>query len=225
MRNFRSSLLLCLIVASAGAVGAQTQNISITEPLRSLPDTGAITDHINEVTAKIDDAAGAESIMATLLEKRTNEGAEVALGVLPLRVNANKPFDEKDFYCIIHILRWSAPAAANNSQTIQAQNWYLYNNHELTLGNPNTVPRLFGAKNITLLYIHLNKHTANDYQPLYEIEVKKRTPAYISHFLGVAELYRGLSSGDPGSLLLHCFRMIIGQRTPLQRSTRFPIFP
>ena len=182
MKNNGSLFLAGLILLFATAAVAQTQHVSISQPLQALP-TGdpALDSHINKVTAEIDDAAGAEYIMKSLL-------------VEPAPPNAHidpKTFKDKDFYCIIHVLRWSEPAAANNSQTIQAQNWYLYNLQNLTLGNTKTIPRLFGTKRITLLYIHLNKKT--DYEPLYRVEITKKTPAYMSHLLGLAGLYNSLT--------------------------------
>jgi hypothetical protein len=173
------------------AVSAQTQNISISQPLQALPVDPALDSHLNKITAKIDDAAGAEAIMGSLLRDKNSNL------VSSLQQSA-RPFEDKDFYCIIHVLRWSAPAAGNGAQTIQAQNWYLYNYHNLTLGNPTTIPRLYGAKNITLLYLHLNKQT--NYDPLYEIEIKKRTPAYVSRLLGLAGLFSSLTGAGAAAI-------------------------
>jgi hypothetical protein len=183
MKYVKVFLLLALFVMSVSAVGAQTQNISISQPLQPLPVDPGMDSHINKITAKIDDAAGAEVIMGNLLR---DDHSNLASS-LPA---SDQPFEDKDFYCIIHILRWSAPAA-NGSQTIQAQNWYLYSHHNLTLGNPTTIPRLYGAKNITLLYLHLSKQT--NYDPLYEVEITKKTPVYVSHFLGLAGLFSSLT--------------------------------
>lgn len=40
-----------------------------------------------------------------------------------------KPADvtDKNFHCVIHVLRWSDPDATEK-QTVVAQNWYVYNN-------------------------------------------------------------------------------------------------
>lgn len=182
MKNQQFLLLFVLILLSATAVAAQTQRLSISQPLQPWPGGPALDSHLNKVTAEIDDAAGAEVIMSGLKD--------------PANVLINpKTFDDKNFYCVIHVLRWSGPAT-NGSQTIQGQNWYLYNRHKLTVGSAKTTPRLFGAKRITLLYIHLNKQT--DYQPLYRVEVTKKTPAYLSRLLGLANLYNSLTAGAVG---------------------------
>lgn len=179
MKNSRIFLLIGLIVLFAATTVAQTQHVSISQPLQALSDP-SLDSHFNKITAEIDDAAGAEVIMKSLL--RDSEHGDVAIDP--------KVFKDKEFYCIIHVLRWSEPAA-NHAQTVQAQNWYLYNLHNLTQGNGKTIPRLFGTKRITLLYIHLNKKT--DYDPLYRVEITKKTPAYLSHLLGLAGLYNSLT--------------------------------
>ena len=172
---------LCVVTSLllfTSTVFAQTQHLSVTRPLEQLP---ALT-NLNPITATITgDAAGAESILTALPIRSATRTLLAAVGA------NDSPFEDKDFYCVIHILRWS-DKAGDGSQTVQTQNWYLYNHHKLVLAKPGEMPRIFGAKNLTLLYLHLNKD--KDYQPLYELEVKKKTPAYISHLLGVAELFR-----------------------------------
>lgn len=186
MKNRKFFLLIGFIVLSATAAAAQTQRIAINEPLEGWP-SAALDTYINKITAEINDAAGAEAIMGKLLHDQKRNSA-----IDP------KTFNDKNFYCIIHVLRWSPLVAASNSQTIQAQNWYLYNQHKLSSGNAKTTPRLFGAKQITLLYIHLNKHT--NYDPLYRVEVTKKTPAYLSHLLGLAGLYNSITDAALAAL-------------------------
>lgn len=193
MKYSKSLFLAGLILLFANAAVAQTQLVSISQPLQAWPlGDAALDSHINKITAEIDDATGSEYILKSLL--RDSDNGDVLIDP--------KIFKDKDFYCIIHVLRWSPPAGANNSQTIQAQNWYLYNLHNLTQGNSKTVPRLFGAKRITLLYIHLNKQ-GPDYDPLYRVEIVKKTPAYLSHLLGLAGLYNsltGAAAAAPGTV-------------------------
>ena len=92
-------------------------------------------------------------------------------------------------------MRWSNPDGGGK-QTVQAQKWYLYNQGTLTLASATDIPRLYGVGTVTFLFIHLNRaYPANDYQPLYTFDVQKKTPAYISHFLGVTGLFSGGSAG------------------------------
>ncbi|MDX1981432.1 MAG: hypothetical protein SFV51_14275 [Bryobacteraceae bacterium] len=61
----------------------------------------------------------------------------------------------KDFYCIIHVLRWK-----DNAVEVDKEKWFLYHNarwSDLQLaGN-----RIFGSRNLGLVYLHLNARGAS----------------------------------------------------------------
>jgi hypothetical protein len=182
MKNFIRGLLITLTLLCASTALAQTQNVSVTTPLIQMTDIqyAQFSTHINEVRAEIDDAEGAEAIITRLLSGTTTDTIDPTI------------FEDRDFYCIIHVLNWAPPPAAGN-QTVLAQTWYLYNKHKLTRASSKTIPRLFGAKEVTLLYVHLNKAPANAYTPLYEVEIVKKTPAYLSHLLGLAGIFSSVA--------------------------------
>jgi hypothetical protein len=136
--------------------------------------------NLNAVTAEIiNEDTGAEEIMKNLLSGSTEEQIDPAI------------FNKKNFHCIIHIIRWSAPAANTGTQVVQAENWYVYRKGHLTQATSDTIPRLYGVKEIVFLYIHLNKQPTNIYTPLYRFEIKQKTPAYIVHALGLFGLFQG----------------------------------
>lgn len=60
----------------------------------------------------------------------------------------------KNFYCIIHILRWS------NDGKVDKQNWYLYSEKEAWLDQRFEGLRIFGTHSVALLYVHLNARSA-----------------------------------------------------------------
>lgn len=174
---------------------AQTQQISVSAPFDQMPEdlSDQVTPHISQPTAEINNGGkGAEEIMKLLMSE-VLEDSSISLTAANFD---SKTVDDKDFYCIFHILRWSNPDA-KGKQTVQAQNWYLYNQGTLTLASATDIPRLFGVGTVTFLFIHLNKDSpGNDYEPLYKFDVQKKTPAYISHFLGVTGLFSGKKGRD-----------------------------
>ena len=188
------TVVACFVVAQP--ILAQTQHITIKSPFDRMDDSlyTSIKPLITEPTAEISNgAAGAEQLMQLLIERgQDSSTGQVTLfsAAAPVKL---KTLDDKDFYCIFHILRWSNPDA-NNKQTVQAQKWYLYHRGTLTLATGDEVPRLFGVKAAVFIYIHLNTREVNKYDPNYEFEIKKRVPAYISHLESLA----GLFSIDPG---------------------------
>jgi hypothetical protein len=187
MRYVRFCFFVTLTVIFTAAAAAQTQEEKAVMPLRQL-DSGQFAifrNDIDIVTAEIENPAGAERIMSTLLAKPDGQPVDT------------KTFKDKNFYCIIHVLSWSAPSADDNKQTVVADNWYLYNQGQKnwSKGAADLTPRLYGAKDVTLLVLHLNKEETNQYTPGYEIKVEKKTPAYIANLLALAGLFPGQRSG------------------------------
>jgi hypothetical protein len=161
-----------LLFQSAVAL-AGTQHITVSGPFtRLIVD---VSPHVTQSTAEINnDAQGAEGIMAALIPTYT------------------QPEKNKNFYCIFHLVTWSN-LDANNKQSVLADNWYLYHRGKLIKGEASTIPRLYGAREASFIYIHFNKDQSfNDYTPLYRFEVEQRTPAYIGNLLGLANLANGI---------------------------------
>jgi hypothetical protein len=173
---------------------AQTQHITVSEPFNKMDSSvyAQVQPNIIPPTAEINNGAqGAEGIMKALKALITKKDTK---DLMTDDFNLEL-FENKDFYCIFHILRW-ANADDAGKQTIQAQRWYLYHEGKLTLGSSTTVPRLFGVGRVTFLFIHLNKASKNAYKPLYEFDVDKKMPAYIAHFLGLTGLFSSNASKE-----------------------------
>ena len=176
MRYTRMISLVCFLLFQSAVALAGTQHITVSAPFTKL--VLPLSPHVTEATAEINnDAQGAEGIMAVLIPTYTQPGKN------------------KNFYCIFHLLKWSNPDASNQ-QTVQADNWYVYHRGELTKGAASTIPRLYGAREASFIYIHFNKdQNFNEYDPLYKFEVQQRTPAYIGNLLGLANLANGILGG------------------------------
>ncbi len=186
--------IISLTVMLAAHAAAQPQTETAIMSLERM-DSGQFASIANDIDvnkATVGSAAGAERIMSTLL---ADDGGR------PLDT---KTFEDKNFYCIIHVLSWSAPSATDQTQTVAAQHWYLYNQRTKNWqqGAADKQPRLYGAKDVTILILHLNKEEANNYKPSYEITVQKKTPAYIQNLLALAGLFnsqRGAALTDAGA--------------------------
>lgn len=173
--------IVLLAVTLATTVAAQTQTETAVMPLQEITQFDAFKNDIDIVKAKIGSYEGAERIMSALLVDKNGHPV------------GETEFKDKNFYCIIHVLTWSAPSKTDNTQTVEAQNWYLYNQKakNWTQGSADTIPRLYGAKDVTLLVLHLNKEATFNYTPSYEIKVEKKTPAYIQHLLALLGVFNG----------------------------------
>jgi len=128
------SYLLALAVFAASAslsMRAQEQTFLIKGPQGVLSNPGQ---YVNVDAATMDPAKAAELIDATL-----GSGTRRA----------------KNFYCIIHILRWS------NDGKVDKHNWYLYSEKEAWIDQRFAGLRIFGSHSVALLYVHLNARGAD----------------------------------------------------------------
>jgi hypothetical protein len=210
MRYARFCFFMILLTTSlATTAAAQTQTETAVMPLKRI-DSGQLATFKNDidvVKAKIGSYEGAERIMSALIgepptDPKTGKPSRNfnPRTDRPVAINRER-FKDKNFYCIIHVLSWSAPSANDSTQTVVAQNWYLYNQgaKNWQQGTADTIPRLYGAKDVTLLVLHLNKEESNEYTPSYEIKVEKKTPAYIAHLLALAGLFTNSGPTGPES--------------------------
>lgn len=113
---------------------------------------------------------------------------------------------DKGFHCIIHVVRWK-DAEGTAEQTVDKQNWYVYNNGRGKGFNRTwsqedfaTENRIFGVSKVWLLYVHLNKLTTHNYLARYEFDITKKTPANLENLFALAGLFktaRGEAAGAP----------------------------
>jgi len=109
----------------------------------------------------------------------------------------NLDYKKDDFFCIVHIMRWKDPAGTpdnelNKTQTVDKQNWYVYHAGNAWRQEDFTDrQRLFGSKNVWLLFIHLNARKQFPYDIRYEFDLTDLTPAPLQHLLDLAALFAG----------------------------------
>ena len=111
----------------SNSVWAQDQTITIPGPPRLLSEDAARLVNTNDATLNLEDA---EQLIALTL--------------------GNRALRRPDSYCIIHILKWK-----DNQTSVETQHWYLYHNGKWSKKQFEEL-RIFGAKNVSLLYVHLN---------------------------------------------------------------------
>jgi len=185
-------------VMSASAPAAllpQSQNKPIQSTPAGLPDDAEKL--IRQPVAVIVNTDDAENLIKLAIEKGPfkDQGGEKPAAV-----------SDKNFHCVIHVLRWSDPDTANK-QTVVAQNWYVYNNgkakglrsdHIWSQEDFTTADRIYGVKRIWLLYIHLNKSVQTpSYTAYYDFTFTKKTPANVANLLGLASIFAsGTSLAD-----------------------------
>ena len=95
------------------------------------------------------------------------------------------------------MVRWkNAPLsddAAAAVQTVDTQNWYVYNGAgSWAQDDFNKNKRVFGAKNVGLLYIHLNRTTG--YSVEYDLDVTSKIPANQLHLFEAASAFLSAKS-------------------------------
>jgi hypothetical protein len=100
--------------------------------------------------------------------------------------------ESSDFYVILHLLKWAEPvtdAAGKTTQSVQAQNWYVYRGgegwHAVDFSKNN---RLFGANGFYLLVVHLNHSEDLPYRLNYVITIARKQAANVTHLIEAAKL-------------------------------------
>src|ERR1039457_6853143 len=78
----------------------------------------------------------------------------------------------KDFYCVIHVLRWS------DAGKVDKQNWYVYSGVETVSQDQFTGLRIFGSHDIALVYVHVNAQGA----PFSEVARAKGSSKVLQDF-------------------------------------------
>src|SRR5882762_4695229 len=177
-----------LLVSGSNAL-AQTQNEVVLSDPQNEPGT-TIRDNVDVGSATIfNPAAAAALLRATVCTGTCNPSA-------------------KDFYAIIHVVRWSDPKAPNATQTVEAQNWYVYHvgswwytGGKWTQDKFTDSKRLYGTHYVYLLYVHLNKAaTSKPYKARYEFQITKKTAANVQDVFLLAQLLINPGAGAAAAL-------------------------
>jgi len=172
---------LLLLLAAASLLAADTQHEVMRDGPRSV--TSVLT-MVNEAAATLSNPEAAHDALVALLPR--------AFDV------AQKDIEGKDFYCIMHIVRWKQDK--DGADVVDKQNWYLYHQQSgwkqpgmWTQENFHQLNRIYGAKSIWVFYLYLNKtkNEPTDFQPSYELDIAGKTPAYLDHLFLVFRAFGG----------------------------------
>jgi hypothetical protein len=103
------------------------------------------------------------------------------------KVGETGTFPAKNDYIIFHVVNWGG----SNASTLKAtkQNWYVYTDDDTWDTNAFSGTRIFGKKTVYLYTIQLNLPTDATYEERYAIDEKHKTPAFLTHLLGIGQLY------------------------------------
>lgn len=182
-------LLFAGVAASCGSQAfAQTQHVALRDnTLTALPD--AMRPFLNTDKATIGGVGDAKNILSIALAPANAAG---------YYSNDRKPkwtaadLDKPDYYCVIQVVKWK------DQKNVDAQNWYVYSGRKGWAQDDFTSnKRIFGAKNVALLFIHLNRSA--DYTTEYDIDATKKLPAPVLHLFQAAGAFGALAefNGTP----------------------------
>src|SRR5712692_2616308 len=123
MNYLRGAVVVCILLSCALSLSAETQRELIQQKPQPMPTDEDVKKAMDEAHAAIFNPAKA----AVLIKKKNFPGASV---------------DDKSFYCIIHVLRWTNPDK-DKKQTVQTQNWYIYRGGQWSQDYFHTAKRLY----------------------------------------------------------------------------------
>jgi hypothetical protein len=103
-------------------------------------------------------------------------------------------------YVVIHVVTWK-DKAGSTQQDVDKENWYVFNQgdgewDEAAFSKNN---RIFGRRNVYLLYIYFNYSPAG-HTMRYTMDSKSKIPAYLDHFVSLLQLFgMGVAGGGAGT--------------------------
>jgi hypothetical protein len=151
---------------------------------KEMPTTSSVNP-TNATIASVSDARQlvSDAVKAKLAHNGTDWKAP-APDLSSLNIN------DDSLYVIIHVLKWKdASSDSTKAQEVDTQNWYVYNGSKNWRQEDFTArKRIFGSKNVWLLFVHLNAHKDYNYDIEYDLTLKDITPAPLGHFLSVVSL-------------------------------------
>ena len=116
---------------------------------------------------------------------------EAALRSLRRCDRAEKPsFPGTNEYVLLHVVRLKIHNAGAESLEIDREHWYVANGAASWDDSATKGTRVFGSRNVYLLYVYLGAPSAA-YDVVYRIVDVKKTPAYLTHLSALVELYSG----------------------------------
>lgn len=99
-------------------------------------------------------------------------------------------FPGPDEYVLVHVVRLKIHRTGDETLEIDREHWYVANGGAAWDDAATSGSRLFGSRNVYLLYVFLGAPAAA-YDVVYRIVDVKKAPAYLTHLSALLELYSG----------------------------------
>ncbi|MGA2148071.1 MAG: hypothetical protein ABSH49_24245 [Bryobacteraceae bacterium] len=189
-RNMLLAIGFAIAAPFAIAQSKTPQTIAFPEPAcRFAPAVSDLSPFVDVNTGTILTASSALDLIAALMNSNTQTCDPPISGPSyvkrqfhslvdssfgePGKTLDRKKLDKAVF--ILHVLRWTDAAQTGNpptvTQTVQQQQWYLIDRGKFVRPG-----RLFGAKTVYFVYLHLNKNSRTDYTSNYNLTITEAIP-------------------------------------------------
>lgn len=116
------------------------------------------------------------------------------------RADQKSSFPGPKDYIVIHAVTWKDAAAGGTQQTVDKENWYVFNQGDGDWDDSafSKNNRILGRRNVYLLYLYFNYSPAGRTMR-YTMDSKSKLPAYLDHFVGLLQLFgMGTAGGGAG---------------------------
>ena len=165
---------------------SQSLHCEVNVPAVQSPLSAAALAVIDAASGSIQDVSDARKLV---LSAYGNDAAKI---------------DSPSFYAVIHIVKWKDPTkstkngAEGNNWTIDSsyEHWYVYHSKNWNQADFDTNNRIFGAKNIDVLFIQLNR-PPDPYTVRYQAAVNDKLPANLANGLALATLFTQAGGAPP----------------------------
>jgi hypothetical protein len=191
MRFVRGTIVVLVLVTCAAAQQRSYPWVSSIPAQLSLPSPSNLAEWFDVDNAALYQAHAADLIRATMGSCLKAPSPGQLAQVQPCASGEHESFPGPKDYVLIHILKWKDLKPNAHSQAVDKQHWYVF--HE---GKPDwddaayaSNNRIFGRRNVYFLYVHFNRSEQARYMARYTMTAKKKTPAYLDHFVGLLNLF------------------------------------
>jgi hypothetical protein len=198
----RRSRILLVILAAASALAVQDNQYTLVARPKALDLNSSTSQGVQpkNVWFDYDNAVLQQMYVLDLIRNTTGQcttetpGDPFATRLRPCKPDEKPVFPGKNDYIIFHVLNWSS--SPGSGLAVSKQNWYVYESdpgwdHTAFAGT-----RIFGKKSVYLFTIHLNVPSDVRYEERYAVDEKHKTPAFLDHFVGVAQLFLPAPGGQ-----------------------------
>jgi hypothetical protein len=172
--SFALVSVACLIMFASNASSQTITKVVQGDP-KPINDRRTLISRINATEASLSSTGDARAFIDSFLQQFPAIGRVV------------KP-DDKNFYCIIHVMRWK-DLDASNKQVVDKQNYYVYHSGNWSDAEFSGKKRIYGVNEVFLLFIHLNKDPRSNYQARYEFKITRKDIAPVSHLFQLASIF------------------------------------